>query len=291
MTDGSKKCNSGVARIYRAEADHVKVLAINLRCGRWDCPDCAEHKADLIRDRLKKFIAEKQTWMYTFTFYQDIPPKKQWQRMPKVWNLFRTRIAQKYGRFNYIRVVECHKNTPYPHMHVVADVDISDTDFGKIAVESGFGYQLKKRKCDDRAPHYITKYLTKAWENKDGIFLRQKTKTRVVSWSRGLSKLWSLPPQKPTVAVHAATVLTSAPQYETTFKQEFPDGVIITHQNTYRRGHIWHISHPNYSPLDLLRAAELDILYPRYNDTIRSYCITRLPPHEGGEIETGIISP
>jgi len=282
-------CGSGVARIYQANENNIKVLAVKLRCGRWDCPSCAAHKARLIQERLKKFLAANKCWMYTFTFYQDKPPEQKWREMPKIWNLFRTRVTQKYGKFSYIRVVESHKKTPYPHLHVVANVDIPESEFGELAVECGFGYQLKKRECDEKAPYYVTKYLTKEWDNKDSIFLRNKCKIRVVSWSRDLSKLWAQPAKKPTVSVHANVALAPPDFYKNLFRLEFPKGIKISLDNTYRRGHVWTIEHPNIHPYDLLRKAIPNIVFSGTDGALERYMLDATPLMDVNEDYIGMV--
>ena len=286
MAKNATSCTAGVTRIYRLEKDHIKVMALNLRCGRWDCPECAERKAKDIRDRLSAFMAKSKTFMYTLTFKQARAPEETWRNMPKVWNLFRTRIAQKYGKFDYIRIVETHKNTPYPHLHVVANINIPESVFGQIAVESGFGWQLYKSPCDEEAAYYVSKYLTKAWANEDSAFLRKKLRIRIVSWSRGLSALWSKPAKKPTVSVHANVALQSAESYEQLFQKEFPVAVKITHQKTYRRGHVWRIEHPMYHPFTLLQTALPNIAFAKATRIYRN--IQRLLHDNEGVMCNGI---
>lgn len=238
----SKSCGGQVVRYYRPEADHVKVLVFRPRCKAWRCPDCAKEKAGAIIKRLRPFIEQNKTYMYTFTFDNSLTAEETWRRMPKIWNLWRTRISQQFGKFQFCRVVEAHKNRPYPHLHVIANVNIPECQLGRITVECGFGYQLKKVPVtSDNAAFYVSKYLTKPWENEDAAYLREKLGVRIVSFSRGFTV--EKPPKPTNVwAVTAPGSLLTPDQYSSVIEREFGVNSVCTLVTQYKRGYSFVVS-------------------------------------------------
>jgi hypothetical protein len=84
-------------------------------------------------------------------------------------------------------VLESHNNSPYPHLHVIADIHIPETEFGRLAIKAGFGFQVRIKKITGiGAKYYLTKYLTKEWKNEEAWQLRKAYKCRIISFSRGL---------------------------------------------------------------------------------------------------------
>jgi hypothetical protein len=121
--------------------------------------------------------------MYTFTYYHNKPPLDVWRDYSRAWNRFRTAATKKYGGINYARILEHHHASPYPHLHVIADVDFGDVWFAAELASSGFGYQAVKRKITSpEAVTYVTKYLTKPWSDEACVKIRKILHLRVVSF-------------------------------------------------------------------------------------------------------------
>jgi hypothetical protein len=162
-------------------------MAIPIKCGKWDCPDCRKEKAAKYRKRMSKLYDGRKLYYMTFTYYHDITPDKAWATYNTAWNRFRTYISKQVGKFNYVRVLESHKSSPYPHLHVICDIYVPAVVFAMAAKRAGFGYQLDCQAITtEGAMKYVTKYLTKEWQNEEGSRLRKMHNCRIVSFSRGL---------------------------------------------------------------------------------------------------------
>lgn len=158
-----------------------------MRCNSWDCPECRRIKALKYRDRMKSLSRFDSVYMLTLTYYHSRPPLEVWQEIGATWNRFRTAVSKKYGKFSYIRVVEPHNNSPYPHLHVIMTVKVPDAELGMMATNAGFGYQINQQKIHGKgALDYVSKYLRKTWTGPQTQALRRETRTRIVSFSRDL---------------------------------------------------------------------------------------------------------
>jgi hypothetical protein len=106
-----------------------------------------------------------------------------WKEYSKAWNRLRTAAVKKKGRFSYARVLEHHNQSPYPHLHVIADVDFGDVWLAKELKSSGFGYQCRKVSVTTpEAVTYITKYLTKPWTDEGCKAVRKAMHLRIISF-------------------------------------------------------------------------------------------------------------
>jgi hypothetical protein len=237
----SVDCGRRVVRAYKPTPAGVKVTVFKPRCKAWDCPHCRVQKSNAITKRITAFLGENQAYFYTLTFFQNESPEYIWQEMPKRWNLFRTRISQIYGRFEFVRVVESHKKRPFPHLHILATVNISETVLGAVAVECGFGYQIKKVKVNrSGVAAYMAKYLAKPWTNQEAAEIRKYLKIRVVSYSRGFPKL---PGEAKEAAVYVQhnQELCAAETYKNGLAAEFGDGYQVAHIESGKRAHSYFI--------------------------------------------------
>jgi hypothetical protein len=180
-------CSKWFCAVTKDNQETTRYLSIPMRCKSWDCHVCRRIKTDEYAKRMEKLHQFKNLWFYTLTYFHSCSPDEAWKTYSAAWNRFRTAIAKKYGSFNYVRVLESHKKSPYPHLHIIADVDIPPTYFNKEALSAGFGYQIDKQKItSDMAFGYIRKYLQKEWTNEEARWLRKKYRCRLVSFSRGL---------------------------------------------------------------------------------------------------------
>lgn len=165
----------------------TRYVSFPMRCKSWDCPTCRKVKAKDYKSRMQAINDGRPLYFLTLTYYHNQSPLEAWRTYNAAWNRFRTHVSKKFGSFDYIRVLESHKNTPYPHLHVILDTYIPATDLGRMAVAAGFGFQLSYKKIDaEGAFHYVTKYLTKEWQNQEAWALRKDCRCRIISFSRGL---------------------------------------------------------------------------------------------------------
>jgi hypothetical protein len=129
------------------------------------------------------FFVSRQLYLYTFTFYHDIPPLDAWKNTSKAWNRFRTAATKKYGQFSYARILEHHKKSPYPHLHVIADKYFPPVWFAAELKSAGFGYQADVAPVTSpQASIYVTKYLTKPWTDEGCRTMRTNLRLRLISF-------------------------------------------------------------------------------------------------------------
>lgn len=181
---------TGIA-VKKEEEGQARYKAMLLLCKSWACEPCRQYKAKMYRERIKQLFDGRPLYMYTLTYYHNNTPQDAWRTYNEAWNRLRTTWSKLYGKFSYVRVLESHEKSPYPHLHVVASVFVPISDFGRLCVKCGFGYQVKAEKVtNEGASYYISKYLTKEWTNEESKRLRKENHCRIISFSadiRGVS--------------------------------------------------------------------------------------------------------
>lgn len=179
----STSCVNGFLAVEAKNGNTVRYKAFPLRCKSWDCPYCAKIKGEHYRERMQPLFEKEALFFYTFTFYHNKPVLEAWQSVQSSWNRLRTAAAKKYGRFSYVRVLEHHHRSDYPHLHVIADIRFTDTWLARELKAAGFGYQCKVEKVtSDRAAIYISKYLTKPWDSAVCRTIRKNLRLRLISF-------------------------------------------------------------------------------------------------------------
>lgn len=164
-----------------------RYIAAPMRCNTWDCATCRKIKAEGYRSRMKLLWTRPKLFFLTLTYFHSEGPAKTWATYNEAWNRLRTNLTKQFGSFNYVRILESHKNAPYPHLHLITDKRFPTNVLGPAAVKAGFGYQIKQKPIStDGAILYLTKYLTKEWSNEEGWHLRKVYRCRIISFSRGL---------------------------------------------------------------------------------------------------------
>jgi len=125
--------------------------------------------------------------MYTFTYFHNVAPRKSWALAATAWNKLHIKLIHRYGRFSYVKVLESHKVSPYPHLHILSNKLFQARYLCTLALSCGFGYQNRiTRVSPGGAGNYVSKYLTKSWSNEESIGLRTELRLRLVCYSRGL---------------------------------------------------------------------------------------------------------
>ena len=176
-------CSRYYLAIKHVEGEAIRYKTFPARCNSWDCPECARIKAMQYRERMIPLFESKALYFYTFTFYHNKPPIEVWQEYSKCWNRFRTAATKKFGYFSYVRVLECHSQSPYPHLHIIADKLFPPTWLGPELKSAGFGYQTDSKPVTSQgAASYITKYLTKGWNREDCKTIRKNLHLRIISF-------------------------------------------------------------------------------------------------------------
>lgn len=176
-------CLSYYLSLKQQDSFTVQYKIIPVKCKSWDCPECAKYKAFIYRKRISALFDGRQLFMYTFTYYHDSSVESVWNSYNVAWNRFRTAAHKKYGSFAYVRILESHEKSNYPHLHVIADKRFEDTWIAAELKSAGFGYQAKCAPVtSEGASYYISKYLTKPWTNEVSKTIRKTLHLRLISF-------------------------------------------------------------------------------------------------------------
>ena len=192
----------------------------NLPCKSWDCPYCNPRRILQVRSRVYngslqqtvddyiKAHPENKNYvqkMFTFTYpgldsskYKnnrtDFTPDQAYDQMSKYWNLLRTALVKKYGKFDYFKILERQRDG-YPHFHILLiGSAITPKDILEYIrrlwcekYQMGFVWATAAReiKSFKHAVRYATKYLTKSDIKKKPGRYNIKKGARLFSASRG----------------------------------------------------------------------------------------------------------
>lgn len=179
----STSCIRGFIAVESNDGVTARYKAFPLRCKSWNCTHCAKIKADAYKIRMRPLFDKKQLYMYTFTFYHKRSELEVWSEVSKAWNRFRTAAQKRYGGFSYVRILEHHHESNYPHLHCLIDKRFSDVWIAAELKAAGFGYQCKvKPVTSPGAIWYVTKYLSKPWTSEPCKKLRSALHLRVISF-------------------------------------------------------------------------------------------------------------
>jgi hypothetical protein len=178
-----KNCERYFIGLKTINGDAVRYKAFPARCSTWECPICARIKSHKYQLRMRPLFEKKQLFFYTLTFYHSQRPDAVWSNVSRVWNRFRTAAVKQFGSINYVRVLEHHKKSPYPHLHIIADTLLPATWLGAEAVRAGFGYQIDSKPITSKgAAIYVSKYLSKPWSDPYCSAIRKGLRLRVISF-------------------------------------------------------------------------------------------------------------
>ncbi len=133
-----------------------------LRCKRWDCPECGPRKARRVIARVDAGMKLPGTVRFlTLTSPAGETAEASYERFPGRWKRMHQRIVRRFGRFEYVGVVEPQKRGA-AHVHVVyRGAFISQRWLSRAAAGSGFGRIADIRRRHPRLASYLAKYLTK----------------------------------------------------------------------------------------------------------------------------------
>jgi len=186
------KCGHTHMTLQKTVGNRTHKTITTYQCKSWSCTACRKKKSLIVRKYIEKHFASKQLYMWTLTFDHKDTAEETWNLLGERWNRFRTYAKLMCGDFNYIRIVEPHKNGGYPHFHILIDKYLDISKATKHLVSQGFGWNCHcKRISTDGARGYVTKYLTKKWESDDAEYLRKKTNSRILSVGRATGAVFS----------------------------------------------------------------------------------------------------
>lgn len=185
----AQECGKNYIGMYQITDTGTNYAIMRLKCKSWDCIKCRPKKAAMYQKIIGECFGDVQLYFYTFTFYHSRSERETWQNYNKSWNRFNTAAHKKYGTYKYLKVLECHKNSNYPHIHLLTDLYIDPVWFGNEIIRAGFGWNAAwKRVSSQGACVYISKYLTKEWPRNDSKNIRSEFKLRIVTMSQGLAE-------------------------------------------------------------------------------------------------------
>lgn len=190
----AKKCQPLFMSACREIGDKQITGVFPVYCGSWDCERCRRKKGYKVRNFIKARFSNKQLYMITLTFKRNLSPEKTWEEMGKCWNRLRTTLSKHTQNLRYIRIVEPHKRGGYPHFHVLTDTYIPAEVLTRNVTKAGFGFIMHRTRMSTAgAEVYVSKYLTKEWNNKEAEEFRRKTGARIISASQSLGPVFSSP--------------------------------------------------------------------------------------------------
>jgi hypothetical protein len=146
------------------------------KCKSWrHSGPCSRAKGAQDFVRIKKaMVGLGENWIYmVLTFKQSISLFKSYKNIVRCWNKFRCRLVRKFGKFQYITLIEQHKSG-YPHVNVLiyseflsslAEGDgwqkLRKSWFDRHVQESGFGwkYWLEPVRSRDKISSYFVKLV------------------------------------------------------------------------------------------------------------------------------------
>jgi hypothetical protein len=185
--------------------DGDKLLVARLRCNMWTCPYCAAIKQKMWRARVIEHIENAGglwTW-FTLTAHSKMRGLASLFNIRKAWDTLMKRMKRKYGKFQYCRVYERHKDGSY-HLHAIANFhfgDIKERKARKDGTKTKYSVWLKVNATELRLGYYthaddikiehsgyiasyVTKYMTKLSDVAKGEFGR----IRRIQVSQGWAK-------------------------------------------------------------------------------------------------------
>lgn len=180
-----ENCGKGFIAIKREKDGKALLQAFPARCKSWNCPRCADKKSREYGRRIDASFKNVQLYFYTFTFRHGRSSREVWAEASGAWNLLLTKIHKRYGGFRYVKILECHTQSNYPHYHVLSTRLVSARWLGHALIASGFGYQCRISRVNSQGVSgYLRKYLGKSWPRADAQQIRTGLGLRVVTFSR-----------------------------------------------------------------------------------------------------------
>jgi len=134
---------------------------VGMRCKRWSCQYCGARKVRSTVARIRAGMRLGSCRFFTLTAPGDEDPEDSLAEFAARWKRFRMRLERRFGRIEYLGVVELQKRGS-PHIHVVyRGPFIPQAWLSRAAAESGFGKIADIRRSNPNLSRYLAKYLAK----------------------------------------------------------------------------------------------------------------------------------
>ena len=166
-----------------------------LRCKSWSCPVCGRKKARATIARVKAGMGLGSCRFLTLTSPAGESGEDSYLRFPARWKRFHMRLERRFGRIEYVAVVEPQKRGA-AHVHVVyRGPFIPQAWLSRAAAASGFGRIADIRRSHPKLMSYLAKYLAKGLDPEASAAGRRSQKLpkyfRRVRWSSRWSPPWT----------------------------------------------------------------------------------------------------
>lgn len=165
----------------------------SLKCGRERCQKAAYFKrVKEVQHAIDVHVLDK---FFTLTLDRQKVPDGQsaWKYIAYVWNRFRTKVKRLYPHFEYIAVLEAHKETRFPHIHGFTSTYMHVTEWSSLWESCGGGKIVWVEKVkDDGASSYVGKQINVAKyvgkENMVNAYNSKPFRGRTIWRSRSVTK-------------------------------------------------------------------------------------------------------
>jgi len=205
--------------------DGNKLLIARTRCNMWTCPYCAKVKQKMWRARIIQHISENsEDWLFvrgyvpwqkargawcwfTLTAHSKARGIASLTNIRNAWDTLVKRMKRLYGKFQYCRVFERHKDGSY-HLHAIANFHFGDikerrarkdgtsTKYSvwlkKNAQSLGLGYYTHADDIERNHGGYIASYVTKYMTKLSDVAKSEYGRIRRIQVSQGWTK-WYKP--------------------------------------------------------------------------------------------------
>lgn len=155
-----------VYRNMEFEADDGDTAAY--RCGSWDCYCCAHRMRMNLIEEMERVVSERPQLRRFLTLTTDpatAPSSKDEQHryLTERFNALRTELNDRYGNLSYIWVRHEGDERGRPHIHLLVDRYLSQSELSMLSERVGLGSVVDIRRVDARnAAKYITAYMGRA---------------------------------------------------------------------------------------------------------------------------------
>jgi hypothetical protein len=174
-------CGKGVIQGYSSSLNRVYIIP--LTCKKWSCPRCRPYKQKVWQTIIKEGHPER--WFRLGANPKvHTTPEAAAKAFTAAWPHLVRLIRQRYGPFEYVKVIELHKSG-FPHLHVAYRGPYVHHHWLSLVwkhLVSAPVVWIEKLDNPARAARYISKYMTKATQETPNLLPRQRFITKSRGW-------------------------------------------------------------------------------------------------------------
>ena len=194
--------------------------------GRCDRPECQKlfwlRRVRLISALIPKYHLDK---FFTLTMDRSLSKEEAWEKIASVWHKCRTGLKRDYLGFNYVAILEAHKDG-YPHIHGFTNTWIATKEWSRRFSNCGGGKiaWIEKVRSGDIS-EYVSKQLNIAkYVGKSQVVTAQKylEKCKRSFWrSKGLKADFESEKGKGNWSLEKGTYFISEKELDKLYKVEY----------------------------------------------------------------------